>query len=156
MFDSSPASRSPGNAVSAIFALVIVAIFAILSLIHAYWALGGRTGRAAAVPHVKNRPLFVPSALATLIVSIALAACAALVAASAGLIVTAFPATWITWAAFALALGLLLRAVGDFRYVGFFKRVRGTPFARLDSAVYAPLCLGLALAVFVVAYGHRA
>ena len=25
------------------------------------------------------------------------------------------------------------RAVGDFRYVGLFKRVRGTPFAALDG-----------------------
>ncbi len=141
---------------SEVFAFVVIAIFAVLALIHAYWALGGRTGRAAAVPHVQDRPLFVPSPLATLIVSVALAACAVLVAASAGLIATAIPATWVTWAAFALALGLLARAVGDFRYVGFFKRIRGTPFARLDSAVYAPLCLGLALGVFLVAYVHRA
>jgi hypothetical protein len=141
--------------VSKILALAVVAIFAVLALLHAYWALGGRTGHAAAVPQAQDRPLFVPSALATLVVSIALTACAVLVAASAGLIVSAAPAAWVTWTAFVLAFGLLARAVGDFRYVGFFKRVRGSTFARLDSAVYAPLCLGLALAVFLVAYVHR-
>ena len=31
------------------------------------------------------------------------------------------------------AVVFLARAVGDFRYVGFFKRVRGTRFARLDT-----------------------
>jgi hypothetical protein len=38
----------------------------------------------------------------------------------------------------------LLRAIGDFRYVGFFKRVHKTAFARNDSLIYSPLCLLLA------------
>jgi hypothetical protein len=140
----------------AIIALIVVAIFVVLSSIHAYWAFGGRAGRAAAVPEVGARPAFVPSALATFAVAFALALCAGIVAASAGIIISAVPATWSTWLAFALAAVLLARAVGDFRLVGFFKRVRGTRFARLDSVVYAPLCLVLAVAVFYVAYTHRA
>ena len=40
---------------------------------------------------------------------------------------------------------LLARAVGDFRYVGFFKRVRGSRFATLDSRYFSPLCLILGL-----------
>jgi hypothetical protein len=46
--------------------------------------------------------------------------------------------------------------VGDFRLVGFFKRVRGNAFARLDTLVYAPLCLVLAVGVFYVAVSHGA
>ena len=139
-----------------IVAVAVVAVFAILALIHAYWAFGGQAGSLAAVPEVHDRPAFVPSAAATFAVAIGLVACAVLVAASAGFIVSTVPATWVTWLAVALAFGLFARAVGDFRLVGFFKRVRGTRFARLDSAVYAPLCLVLALAVFYVAYMHRA
>ena len=140
----------------AIVTLVVVAVFVVLSLIHAYWAFGGRAGRAAAVPELGARPAFVPSALATFAVAVALALCAGIVAASAGIIISGVPATWSTWLAFALAAVLLTRAVGDFRLVGFFKRVRATRFARLDSLVYAPLCLVLAVAVFYVAYTHRA
>ncbi len=44
-----------------------------------------------------------------------------------------------------VAAVLLLRAVGDRRYVGAFKRVRGTRFARWDTWVYSPLCAVLAL-----------
>jgi hypothetical protein len=51
---------------------------------------------------------------------------------------------------------LFLRAIGDFHLIGFFKRVRGTRFASLDTAVYSPLCLALALGVFVVAYANHA
>jgi hypothetical protein len=51
-----------------------------------------------------------------------------------------------------LAAGLLARTVGDFKYVGLFKRVRGTPFARLDTLLYSPLCLLLSLGVASVAW----
>lgn len=139
-----------------VVAVVVIVVFAVLASIHVYWALGGRTGSLAAVPELHNRPAFVPSSLATFAVAIGLVGCAVLVAASAGLIASTPPVSWVTWLAFALALVLLARAVGDFRLVGFFKRVHGTRFARLDSAVYAPLCLCLALSVFYVAYVHRA
>jgi Protein of unknown function (DUF3995) len=138
-----------------IAAIAVVAVFALLALVHVYWALGGQAGSLGAVPEVHERPAFVPTASATFSVAIGLVACAVLVAASAGLVVSKVPATWVTWMAYALAFVLLARAVGDFRLVGFFKRVRGTRFARLDSAVYAPLCLILALAVFYVAYVHQ-
>jgi hypothetical protein len=51
----------------------------------------------------------------------------------------------------ALALGLLARAIGEFRYVGFFKRVRGSRFARLDTLLYSPLRLLLAVGVAFIA-----
>ena len=35
----------------------------------------------------------------------------------------------------------ILRAIGDFRYVGFFKSVKQSAFARADSRYYSPLCL---------------
>lgn len=51
-----------------------------------------------------------------------------------------------------LALGLAARAIGEFRHVGFFKRVRGTRFARLDTIFCSPLCLALAVGVALVAW----
>lgn len=53
---------------------------------------------------------------------------------------------------YALSFGLLARAIGEFKYLGFFKRVHGSRFARLDSLVYSPLCLLLALGVAYVAH----
>jgi hypothetical protein len=37
------------------------------------------------------------------------------------------------------------RAIGERRYVGFFKRVRGTAFAWWDTRVFSPLCAALSL-----------
>ena len=48
-------------------------------------------------------------------------------------------AAWLIAAVFAL------RAIGDIRYVGFFKSIRDTRFARLDTLAYSPLCAVLAV-----------
>ncbi|WP_241675049.1 DUF3995 domain-containing protein [Paenibacillus luteus] len=42
-----------------------------------------------------------------------------------------------------LAVVFLIRSVGEFNTVGLFKRIRKTPFARMDTFVYSPLCLFL-------------
>ena len=99
---------------------------------------------------------FVPSAGATLAVALGLALCGVLVAATAGFVRIPVPSAWLEWLSYVLAVVLLARAIGDFRLVGFFKRERGTRFARLDSMAFAPLCLLLAAGVFLVAYAHRA
>jgi len=52
-----------------------------------------------------------------------------------------------------LALIFAFRALGDFRYVGFFKRVRGNLFAQRDTWFYSPLCLLLAILIARVALG---
>jgi hypothetical protein len=85
-------------------------------------------------------------------VACVLFACAALVGAATGFIDVPVSAVVIQWGCFGLALLLLLRAIGDFRLVGFFKTVRGSRFAWLDSALYSPLCLALAFGVFLLAW----
>jgi hypothetical protein len=139
-----------------LLAIVIVAVFIVLALAHVYWAFGGRIAWLAVVPEVGGRPTFTPSAAATFLVAVALLACAGLVAGTAGILAVPVSHGVLTWLVFALALALLLRAMGDFRLFGFFKRVRGTSFARWDTIVYSPLCLLLSLGVFIVASSHNA
>ncbi len=35
----------------------------------------------------------------------------------------------------------LLRAIGEFKYIGFFKKIKTTKFSEMDTKVYSPLCL---------------
>ena len=140
------------GAVANVLAVVVVVVFSALSLLHFYWTLGGNVGKFAAVPELSGRRAFVPSAVGTLVVAIGLALCASLVAATGMLVRPPIPGHWLRWLSYALALALLARAIGDFRLVGFFKRARGTRFARLDSVAYAPVCLLLAVGVFYVAH----
>ena len=124
------------------YALAFVLSF--LSGLHIYWALGGRWGWGAAIPQVDGRPAFTPSRFATLLVALGLAAAAVLPLVRAGALPFAVPPSLSQWSAVFLALIFFIRAVGDFRLVGFFKRVRGTPFAIWDTRLFSPLCLLLA------------
>lgn len=135
---------------SVVFSLI--AVFLGLSLLHFYWLLGGRLGLNAAIPEIDGKPAFQPSATATLVVAIGLALCAWLIAATGGVLSLPLPYSVLSWLTRALALVLLLRAIGDFRLVGFFKRIRGSRFARLDTVLYSPLCLVLAIGVAMVGF----
>lgn len=100
-------------------------------------------GESGAVPSVEGKLLFVPPTRATVAVAVALLMFAALVAATAGLVPLPLPRFVLVWLCYCLAFGLLARAVGEFKYVGFFKRVRTSRFATLDTWLYSPLCFCL-------------
>lgn len=137
---------------NAVVAVCVSAVFIALAVWHFRMALRPASGRGGAVPSVEGRPLFVPSAPATIGVGALLLLFAGLVAATSGLVSVALSPSALRWPSYALSLGLLARAVGEFKYVGFFKRVRGSRFATLDTLVYSPLCLVLALGVAFVAH----
>lgn len=143
-------------ALNAIIAGVLIAVFAGLSLVHVYWLVGGRLGRLAAIPEVDGKPVFQPSTLATLVVAIGLALCAVVIAGTAGMLALPLFQTVLAWLTRGLAVVLLLRAIGDFRLVGFFKRAHNSRFARLDTAVYSPLCLVLAIGAAIVGFAAQA
>jgi len=133
-------------------AIVVCAVFAALGLWHFYMAFAGHSGESAVVPSRDGKPTFTPSTGSTIAVGIVLLLFAALVACTSGILVLGLPIRLLTGLSYALALGLLARAVGDLNYVRFLKRVRGTRFARMDTMVYSPLCLALSVGVATVAF----
>jgi hypothetical protein len=58
----------------------------------------------------------------------------------------------LQWLISAIALLLFARAIGDSELVGFFKEVKGSRFARLDTWVYSPLCVVLGAGLLAVAW----
>lgn len=128
-------------------AIAVTLTFAVLAAWHFRMAALPGIGGSGAVPTVAGKPLFVPPPAATVAVGVVLLGCAALVSAAADIWQSPLPRPLLMWLSYGLASGLLLRAIGDFRYVGFFKRVRDSRFATLDSFVYSPLCLLLAAGV---------
>src|SRR5438477_11091542 len=139
------------GAMNTALAIMVCVIFLVLALWHFRMALAPAGGASGAVPSVDGKPLFVPSTRATVAVGVILASFAALVAVTAGLLPLAFPKVVSVWLSYRVALGLFARAIGEFKYVGFFKRVRGSRFAKLDTRVYSPLCLLLSVGVALVA-----
>lgn len=131
-----------------IAALVLAAI----AVLHVAWALGLRAGAVAAVPERDGAPLFRPGPGACLFVAIGLASMALLAVARVGVVTLPIAPALVRGGVFASATVFAARAIGDRRYVGFFKRVTGTRFAELDSKLYSPLCAALAAALFVTAW----
>jgi hypothetical protein len=138
-----------------LLAVVVCAVFAGLAAWHFRMAMLPMTGEGGAVPSVEGKPLFVPTRRSTIAVGVILLLFAALVAATSGMVPVNLPLPVLAWLSYGLAAGLLARAIGEFKYVGFFKRVRGSRFARLDTLVYSPICLLLALGVALVAWSSR-
>lgn len=137
------------------FAIPLVCILGSLSLLHAYWALGGRWGSAFTVPTVSGRRMFNPSPLATWIVSLLLALGVILVLENAFRIATGPLSALFTAGLWVLSLVFLLRAVGNFRSFGFFKTITETPFAHWDTWLYSPLCLLLTFLAAALACSPR-
>jgi hypothetical protein len=125
--------------------LVTAAIFVGLSMLHVFWALGRRQPSGAVIPTQAGRPLFTPTPTTTLLVALALLICAVLVLGTLGLGRFGLPAWLFRFGTFGVGAAFLLRAIGEFHYVGFFKTVRDTAFARNDSRLYSPLCLAIAV-----------
>lgn len=136
----------------------LVTVFTAISLIHVYWALGGQWAAVAAVPQVPaddsapSRPAFKPSAWLTLLVAAGLLLIAALVCLRVGWWLPAVSHASLQWVISAIALLMFARAIGDSHLLGFFKQVKGSKFARLDTWVYSPLCAVLGAGLLSVAW----
>lgn len=117
-------------------AVTVVGLFA-ASAVHVYWAFGGKTGIASALPESVAGSGFKPGMGLTLAVALLLAIYATVLAAVAYGIDYEI-ARWVVLTGVAL---LVIRAIGDTKYVGFFKTVQGTRFARADTAFFTPLLI---------------
>jgi hypothetical protein len=142
-------------ALSTLVAWLLIAVFAGLSLVHGHWLFGGRVGRFVAIPEIDGTPVFQPSTLSTCVVAIGLALCAVVIAATAGILTLPLSHTVLAWLTRALAVVLLIRAIGDFRLIGFCKRIRHSRFAYLDTVVYSPLSLALAIGSAIVGFAEH-
>ena len=135
-----------------LIAACIGTVLGVLSVLHVYWGIRGVSARSIALPEVNGSPAFVPSRASCFAVAGGLALAAALVLWR-GRVFPSHPVP--EWLVTAGALGVgcvfVLRAVGDFRLVGFFKRVRGSAFARWDTRLFSPLCLCLGIGSLWVA-----
>jgi hypothetical protein len=132
-----------------------IVILLLAAAIHLYWAAGGKGGKAAAVPTAEGRAVIKPSPLSTALVAAGLCVIAALLAFRIGWLQLPGVANdniFVQIAAWLIAAVFALRAIGDFRYVGFFKRIRDSKFARLDTLAYSPLCAALAVLIGIAAY----
>ncbi len=135
-----------------ILAIAGAAILTVIAVAHVIWAFGNRIGPSVIIP---TRPdgsaVLAPGRGITLGVALLLFTAAFLLIERGGLGPGLVARPWRALGAGGVAVVLFLRGIGDFHYVGLFKRERQSPFARMDSRLYTPLVLILALLTGIVA-----
>lgn len=130
--------------VEAVLAIIVSTVLIAIGVVHLYWMIGGRKGMAIALPSRRDdsgKPLFKPGRFEIGAVIVLFWAAALLVLMYADVIPVIGPPRLPRLAAWALVIVFAIRAIGEFHYLGLFKRYRTSPFGRLDTYVYSPLCL---------------
>jgi Protein of unknown function (DUF3995) len=122
-------------------AYVLAAAYFGLAVLHGYWAMGGRSGLSAAVPQERGRAVLTPGRVATFAVALCLLACSALLLAWLQAIPSAMSRVSIRIGIGVLAAIMAARAIGDFRYVGLFRKRGEGRFATMDTLLYTPMCI---------------
>jgi hypothetical protein len=136
-----------------------LAIIAFAAGFHLHWALGGRLGYPVSLP---QRPDGAPVMAHRLswwrpaagAVALGLVTLALLLLAHAGHLPLPLPRRLARAALLATGAAFVARALVPNRYVGFFKTLRTTRWARFDTRLYSPLFLLLGLLLLAQAFGR--
>jgi hypothetical protein len=135
-----------------VIGVLLFAIFAFLSGLHFYWGVGGKWGKDATIPtNANNQKVLHPKLTACFVVGFGLLAIGLFILIKVNVIHFVLW-NWLSNCGLRPASALfILRAVGEFKYVGFFKKVKHSTFAAKDTKYYSPLCLTLGVLMMVIA-----
>jgi hypothetical protein len=132
--------------------LILFLIFLFLSAIHFYWGFGGKWGKNAAIPtSAENSKVFSPGPLTTFIVAFCLLVVGAFILLKAKLLNVSIPYFLDKSGLWIIAFLFIARAIGEFKYLGFFKKIRSTKFGQNDTKYYSPLCMVIAVLAIILA-----
>jgi hypothetical protein len=124
---------------------ILIVVFGLLACLHLYWAAGGRWGLEHAAPVNEQGKKFLRTGVAACLI------------VAAGLVLFSIyylvlPSGMLGSIGWIIPVIFLLRAIGDFRYVGFAKKIKSSTFAELDTRFFSPLCLVIAALGFTVKF----
>lgn len=124
-------------------------IFLILAILHLNWAIGNTWGLDNALPAKETgERVLTPGRFMTLTVALGLLGCCFFYFINPE---PGNPNNWIfDYGRWIVPIIFLVRAIGDFKYVGLFKKIKNTKFAQMDSKYYSPLCFLIALIGFSI------
>jgi hypothetical protein len=129
-------------------------VLLLISLLHFYWAAGGTGGLQAALPQKANgEPVIVfprgwKATVPTILVAVSLLFMAVITLEARGIL--AIMGSQAKLLAQVAAIVFAIRIIGDFRYVGLFKKVKHTVFSKWDNLLFIPLCLYLSISLIII------
>jgi hypothetical protein len=135
-----------------LFSLNALILF-FVAAIHFYWALGGKWGANAVLPQINSQKrVFTPLPIATFAVAIPFLQISLIFAQAAGWFYFEILGQYISNLLFILIAVFAIRAIGDFKYVGFFKKIKNTEFAINDTKYFTPLCVFVSTTLLIAIY----
>lgn len=131
---------------------VLFSIFIFLSALHFYWGLGGKWEADAAIPTKETgEKVLNPKPFDCFVVAFGMLACGLFILIRSKLLSVELPFWLLDYGVWVLSILFILRAIGEFKYIGFLKKNRSTEFGRLDTTYYSPLCLTIGLLTMILA-----
>jgi hypothetical protein len=132
-------------------AILLFLIFLFISSVHFYWAFGGTWGSYAVLPTKDDKiKVLNPSILPTLIVAFSLLGFGLYILVKSEIINFDLPQWLNKYGLWIIASIFTLRAMGDFNYVGFFKKIKQTKFGKNDTKYFSPLCLTIGILTIIL------
>jgi hypothetical protein len=132
-------------------AIILILIFLFISAIHFYWAFGGTRGSDSVLPIKENNvKVLNPSVLSTVTVALGILGFGLFILVKSGLLDFNLP-NWLNkYGLWIIASIFIIRAIGDFNYVGFFKKIKQTKFGKSDTKYFSPLCLLIGILTLIL------
>lgn len=129
-------------------------LFIIIGMLHVFWAFGGSWGVNAALPTDDDGklPVLQPRMAGTLFIGLLCFFASVLLLVQIDLFAVIKPSPLSKWFCIAGGIVFLLRAIGEGKYIGFFKKIKHTGFAKQDTAFYSPLCVWISLIFMLAAF----
>ena len=123
-------------------------------MLHVFWAFGGSWGVNTALPTKDDSelPVLRPRMLGTFFIGLLCFLASILLIVQLDLLAAIKSSPLSKWLYIAGGIVFLLRAIGEGKYVGFFKKIKHTRFAKQDTAFYSPLCVWISLNFFLASF----
>jgi hypothetical protein len=129
-----------------ILTIVLFSIFVILAVIHLIWAFDVPWGFDVALPtNEHGERVNNPKKSDCVIVGLGLFTFALFYLLRSNIILLDLPFWVFRYGGWVIPSIFIIRAIGDFKYIGFFKKIRNTNFGHMDTKYYSPLCLFIGL-----------
>lgn len=133
-------------------AVILCLILAYAAVFHFYWGLGGKLGIGVSLPQLENgQSAFEHTAMGACLVGLVLAGLIVIVLAFSGFLALPISLSYLHNGIGLFAVLFTMRALSWSKYVGFFKAIRSTRFAKYDSWLYSPLSLLLGVGLALLA-----
>jgi|TARA_B110000037_G_scaffold8373_1_gene9006 hypothetical protein len=126
--------------------IILSLIFFLIGAIHFSWAFGVKFGYEEVIPkNEKGEKLFSPKKPECIIMAMIFFLLVIFYLIKGNFISLKIYEWLLEYSGWFISILFLIRAIGDFKYVGIFKSIKTTDFAKWDNKLYVPLCLIISL-----------